>query len=117
MQEHDVVGIGNAIVDIIARCDDAFLARHGCSKGSMQLVDAAACRKLYGDMGPAVEISGGSVRQHHGRHRLVRRPGRLHRQDGRRPVRRRSSATTSAPPASPSRRPPAAKGSEPTGAA
>ena len=61
MQEHDVVGIGNAIVDIIARCDDAFLARHGCSKGSMQLVDAAAMSKLYGDMGPAIEISGGSV--------------------------------------------------------
>ena len=33
MQEHDVVGIGNAIVDIIARCDDAFLARHGCTQG------------------------------------------------------------------------------------
>jgi sugar/nucleoside kinase (ribokinase family) len=61
MQEHDVVGIGNAIVDIIARCDDAFLARHGCSKGSMQLIDAAAMSKLYGDMGPAIEISGGSV--------------------------------------------------------
>ncbi len=37
-----VVGIGNAIVDIIGRCDDAFLAGHGCTKGSMQLVDAAA---------------------------------------------------------------------------
>jgi sugar/nucleoside kinase (ribokinase family) len=61
MQEHDVVGIGNAIVDIIARCDDAFLVRHGCAKGSMQLVDAAAVAKLYDDMGPAVEISGGSV--------------------------------------------------------
>ena len=61
MQEHDVVGIGNAIVDIIGRCDDAFLARHGCAKGSMQLVDAAAVAKLYDAMGPAVEISGGSV--------------------------------------------------------
>jgi sugar/nucleoside kinase (ribokinase family) len=60
MQEHDVVGIGNAIVDIIGRCDDAFLARHGYVKGSMQLVDAAAAAKLYADMGPAVEISGGS---------------------------------------------------------
>ena len=60
MQEHDVVGIGNAIVDIIGRCDEAFLARHGCAKGSMQLVDAAAVAKLYDDMGPAVEISGGS---------------------------------------------------------
>jgi sugar/nucleoside kinase (ribokinase family) len=61
MQEHDVVGIGNAIVDVIARCDDGFLARHGCIKGSMQLVDADAVSRLYGDMGPAVEISGGSV--------------------------------------------------------
>ena len=60
MQGHDVVGIGNAIVDIIDRCDETFLARHGCAKGSMQLVDAAAVAKLYDDMGPAVEISGGS---------------------------------------------------------
>jgi len=61
MQEHDVVGIGNAIVDIIGRCDDAFLARHGCAKGSMQLVDAPTVAKLYESMGPGVEISGGSV--------------------------------------------------------
>jgi sugar/nucleoside kinase (ribokinase family) len=61
MQDHDVVGIGNAIVDIIGRCDDAFLARHGRSKGSMQLVDAAAIDTLYAAMGPGVEISGGSV--------------------------------------------------------
>src|SRR5262245_28315363 len=60
MHEHDVVAIGNAIVDIIGRCDDAFLARHGCAKGSMQLVDWAQTAKLYDDMGPAVEISGGS---------------------------------------------------------
>ena len=61
MQDHDVVGIGNAIVDIIGRCDDAFLARHGRSKGSMQLVDAATVAKLYDAMGPGTEISGGSV--------------------------------------------------------
>ena len=61
MQEHDVVGIGNAIVDIIALCADAFLARHGYRKGSMQLIDAGAASRLYGDMGPAKEISGGSV--------------------------------------------------------
>ena len=61
MQEHDVVGIGNAIVDTIARCDDRFLVRHGYRKGSMQLVDAAAVSRLYADMGPAKEISGGSV--------------------------------------------------------
>jgi sugar/nucleoside kinase (ribokinase family) len=61
MQAHDVVGIGNAIVDIIGRCDDKFLARFGCSKGSMQLVDAATVLELYDAMGPAIEISGGSV--------------------------------------------------------
>ena len=61
MQEHDVVGIGNAIVDIIGRCDDAFLAQFGCTKGSMQLVDAATVLQLYDAMGPAIEISGGSV--------------------------------------------------------
>ena len=61
MQQHDVVGIGNAIVDIIGRCEDAFLVRHGRSKGSMQLVDAAAISALYDAMGPGVEISGGSV--------------------------------------------------------
>jgi sugar/nucleoside kinase (ribokinase family) len=61
MQDHDVVGIGNAIVDIIAHCDDAFLSRHGQRKGSMQLVDDAAVARLYEAMGPAVEISGGSV--------------------------------------------------------
>lgn len=58
---HDVVAIGNAIVDIIGRCDDTFLAKHDLMKGSMALVDTPAMQKLYGDMGPAVEISGGSA--------------------------------------------------------
>ncbi len=57
----DVVGIGNAIVDIIGRCDDAFLARHGAAKGGMRLVEADAVKSLYSEMGPAVEISGGSA--------------------------------------------------------
>ena len=61
MQEHDVVAIGNALVDIIGHCDDAFLARHGRSKGSMQLVDAPTVEALYGAMGPGIEISGGSA--------------------------------------------------------
>jgi sugar/nucleoside kinase (ribokinase family) len=61
MQDHDVVGIGNAIVDIIGRCDDAFLTKHGRTKGSMQLVDSPVISQLYDAMGPAVEISGGSV--------------------------------------------------------
>jgi sugar/nucleoside kinase (ribokinase family) len=61
MQEHDVVAIGNAIVDIIGRCDDAFLAAHGRVKGSMQLVDAPTVERLYAAMGPGIEISGGSA--------------------------------------------------------
>jgi sugar/nucleoside kinase (ribokinase family) len=61
MQEHDVVAIGNALVDVIAHCDDAFLAAHGCAKGSMQLIDVPTMRELYAAMGPGVEISGGSA--------------------------------------------------------
>ena len=56
----DVVGIGNAIVDIIGRCDDDFLARFDAPKGHMRLVEEPAIRELYDAMGPAVEISGGS---------------------------------------------------------
>jgi sugar/nucleoside kinase (ribokinase family) len=58
---YDVVGIGNAIVDIIGRCDDSFLAEHGAPKGHMRLVDADMAGRLYDAMGPAIEISGGSV--------------------------------------------------------
>jgi len=61
MQDHDVVAIGNALVDIIGHCDEAFLARHGRTKGSMQLVDAPTVERLYGAMGPGIEISGGSA--------------------------------------------------------
>lgn len=59
--KHDVIGIGNAIVDIIGRCNDAFLAQNGATKGHMQLVDAGTVKRLYDAMGPAVEISGGSA--------------------------------------------------------
>ena len=58
---YDVLGIGNAIVDVIARVDDAFIARHGLVKGSMNLIDEARAVELYGNMGPAIEISGGSA--------------------------------------------------------
>jgi sugar/nucleoside kinase (ribokinase family) len=58
---YDVVGIGNAIVDIIGRCDDAFLARHNASKGHMRLVDTGELMGIYTTMGPAIEISGGSA--------------------------------------------------------
>ncbi|MGI9384140.1 MAG: adenosine kinase [Methyloligellaceae bacterium] len=56
-----VVGIGNAIVDIISRCDDVFLAARDLPKGHMRLIDAAEADRLYAAMGPAVEISGGSA--------------------------------------------------------
>lgn len=59
--QFDVTAIGNAIVDIIGRCDDAFLARHGAPKGHMRLVDPATISAIYGGMGPAIEISGGSA--------------------------------------------------------
>jgi sugar/nucleoside kinase (ribokinase family) len=58
---YDVVGIGNAIVDIIARCDDAFLSRHDLAKGFMRLVPAEEAGRLYEAMGPAIERSGGSA--------------------------------------------------------
>jgi sugar/nucleoside kinase (ribokinase family) len=57
----DVIGIGNAIVDIIGRCDEAYLATIGATKGSMRLVGADEVQKIYKTMGPAVEISGGSA--------------------------------------------------------
>jgi sugar/nucleoside kinase (ribokinase family) len=57
----DVVGVGSAIVDIIARCDDAFLEAYGLPKGHMRLVGASEAERLYGQMGPAVEVSGGSA--------------------------------------------------------
>jgi adenosine kinase len=57
----DVLGIGNAIVDIIARADDDFLLRHDMRKGAMALIDEARAKAIYDAMGPAVEISGGSA--------------------------------------------------------
>lgn len=57
----DVVAIGNAIVDVIARADDAFIATHALPKGGMQLIDAAAADQLYAAMGSAMEMSGGSA--------------------------------------------------------
>ncbi len=57
----DVACIGNAIVDVLAHTDDDFLARHGMAKGAMQLIDGEAAHRIYGDMPPAIEISGGSA--------------------------------------------------------
>ena len=57
----DVLGIGNAIVDVIARTEDDFLIKHAMRKGTMALIDEAGASKIYDAMGPAVEISGGSA--------------------------------------------------------
>jgi sugar/nucleoside kinase (ribokinase family) len=57
----DVVGVGNAIVDVIASADDRFIADQGLVKGSMNLIDEARARQLYDLMGPAIEASGGSA--------------------------------------------------------
>jgi sugar/nucleoside kinase (ribokinase family) len=56
----DVLGIGNAIVDVITRGDDAFLTKHALTKGSMMLIDESRAEALYAAMGSAVEVSGGS---------------------------------------------------------
>ena len=57
----DVVGIGNAIVDVIAHAEDEFLANEALVKGTMTLIDAARAEALYRMMGPAIETSGGSA--------------------------------------------------------
>jgi sugar/nucleoside kinase (ribokinase family) len=59
--KHDVLGIGNAIFDVLVKTDEAFLSRHGMAKGSMALIDEARAAAIYGDMGPATEMSGGSA--------------------------------------------------------
>lgn len=58
---YDVLGIGNAIVDVLARAEDDFLSGHGMRKGGMMLIDEARALDVYDAMGPAVEISGGSA--------------------------------------------------------
>lgn len=57
----DILGIGNAIVDVLAPTPEAFLAERGLGKGGMQLIDAAAAEALYAAMPPGVESSGGSA--------------------------------------------------------
>jgi sugar/nucleoside kinase (ribokinase family) len=57
----DVLAIGNAIVDVIADADDAFLTKEGMHKGAMRLIDEAEAHRLYEAMRPARELSGGSA--------------------------------------------------------
>ena len=58
---YDVLGIGNAIVDVLARCEDRFLSDNNLLKGHMRLIDTAEADSLYELMGPAIEVSGGSA--------------------------------------------------------
>ncbi len=58
---YDIVGLGNAIVDVIAPSDDDFLALHGLHKGTMRLVDETTAEKLYSAMGQTTIVSGGSA--------------------------------------------------------
>jgi sugar/nucleoside kinase (ribokinase family) len=57
----DVLGIGNAIVDVIAHADDAFLDAQGMPKGGMALIDEARAESIYADMGAGIQASGGSA--------------------------------------------------------
>ncbi|ARS28047.1 adenosine kinase [Sphingomonas sp. KC8] len=57
----DIIAIGNAIVDVIAQADDAFIASEGIAKGSMRLIDTDVATSLYGRMAPGLEASGGSA--------------------------------------------------------
>jgi sugar/nucleoside kinase (ribokinase family) len=59
--KYDVLGIGNAIFDVLVQTDESFLSRHGMAKGGMALIDEARALSIYQDMGPAIEMSGGSA--------------------------------------------------------
>ena len=57
----DLAAVGNAIVDVLAPCDDAFLKTHNIPRGGMQLIDAEQALAIYGDMGKTEEVAGGSA--------------------------------------------------------
>jgi adenosine kinase len=59
--KYDVLGIGNAIVDVIARTEEDFLLKQGMHKGTMALIDEPRAQAIYDAMGPAIETSGGSA--------------------------------------------------------
>ena len=58
---YDVIGVGNAIVDVLAPVEESFLAEHGLDKAMMTLIDGERGHALYEAMPPAVEVSGGSA--------------------------------------------------------
>jgi len=60
-QSYDVVGIGNALVDVLATRDGSFLDEHGMAKGAMTLIDVERAESLYAHLGDGLEVSGGSL--------------------------------------------------------
>ena len=71
--QFDVVGIGNAIVDVVATTTSAFLEQHDLAKGRMILIDDATATRIYGAMGQAIEYSGGSAARQTQQHARPRR--------------------------------------------
>lgn len=61
MEQLDVVGIGNAIVDVLSHAADSFIDEHGLAKGAMTLIDTEQASALYSAMAPGIECSGGSA--------------------------------------------------------
>src|SRR5215475_7871775 len=59
--EYDVLGIGNAIFDVLVQTDEKFLSDHGMTKGGMTLIDETRAAAIYRDMGPSTQMSGGSA--------------------------------------------------------
>ena len=59
-KKYQIVGVGNALVDVLAHCEDSFLAAMDINKGVMQLIDTDRAAELYSKMGSAQEVSGGS---------------------------------------------------------
>src|ERR1700753_1538931 len=59
--KYDVLGIGNAIFDVLVQTDEKFLTAHDMTKGGMALIDESRAAAIYRDMGPATKMSGGSA--------------------------------------------------------
>ena len=59
--KYDVLGIGNAIFDVLVQTDEKFLADHGMTKGGMALIDETRASAIFRDMGPSTQMSGGSA--------------------------------------------------------
>ena len=106
----DVVGIGNALVDVLSHESDDFVVEQRPRTGAMQLIDTARAEQLYAAMSPATEISGGSAANTMVGHRVVRRRRPRSSAGSATTSSARCSPTTCAPRASSSPRPPRTSG-------